>query len=147
MSSTKLLKQNFENLLTVYYIVVIKLWLRGERSWGTEIMSGTTDNGVAGTHNVQPTITECKLYKRRWLMLVLFVLCSMINAVQWIQYSIISNVVIRFYNVSSFAVDFTSIVYMITYIPLIFPASWILEKKVNIIHRYLYFKHNWQYDQ
>ncbi|XP_060867819.1 heme transporter FLVCR2-like [Metopolophium dirhodum] len=92
-------------------------------------MSGTTDNGVTGTHNVQPTITECKLYKRRWLMLVLFVLCSMINAVQWIQYSIISNVVIRFYNVSSFAVDFTSIVYMITYIPLIFPASWILEKK------------------
>lgn len=138
MSSTKLLKQNFENVLTVYYIVVIKLWHRGKRSWGTEIMSGTTDNGVTGTHNLQTNFIECKLYKRRWLMLVLFVLCSMINAVQWIQYSIISNVVIRFYNVSSFAVDFTSIVYMITYIPLIFPASWILEKKVNIIHTYIH---------
>jgi len=122
---------------------VIKLWHRGKQSWGTKIMSGPTDNGVTGTHNVQPTITECKLYKRRWLMLVLFVLCSMINAVQWIQYSIISNVIIKFYKVSSFAVDFTSIVYMVTYIPLIFPASWILEKMVNIIHTY--FKFNWLY--
>uniref|UniRef100_A0A2S2PT36 Choline/ethanolamine transporter FLVCR1 n=1 Tax=Schizaphis graminum TaxID=13262 RepID=A0A2S2PT36_SCHGA len=89
---------------------------------------GTMDCGVTGNNNIQPIITECKLYKRRWLMLILFVLCSMINAVQWIQYSIISNVIIKFYNVSSFAVDFTSIIYMVTYIPLIFPASWILEK-------------------
>ncbi|XP_025196974.1 feline leukemia virus subgroup C receptor-related protein 2-like [Melanaphis sacchari] len=87
------------------------------------------DCGVTGNNNLQPIITECKLYKRRWLMLVLFVLCSMISAVQWIQYSIISNVIMKFYKVSSFTVDFTSIVYMVTYIPLIFPASWILEKK------------------
>ncbi|XP_050423712.1 feline leukemia virus subgroup C receptor-related protein 2-like [Adelges cooleyi] len=78
---------------------------------------------------LQPiVITECKLYKRRWSMLGLFVLCSMCNAAQWIQYSIISNVITKFYDVSTFAVDFTSIVFMVTYIPLIFPASWILDK-------------------
>lgn len=61
----------------------------------------------------------------------MFVACSMANAVQWIQYSIISDVIIKFYGVSSFAVDFTSIVYMVTYIPLVFPASWILDKMVS----------------
>ncbi|KAE9540693.1 hypothetical protein AGLY_003938 [Aphis glycines] len=90
---------------------------------------GTIDCVVTGNNNVQPIVTECKLYRRRWLMLILFVLCSMINAVQWIQYSIISNVIIKFYDVTNVEVDFTSIVYMVTYIPLIFPASWILEKK------------------
>jgi len=95
-------------------------------------MSGATDYGVGGTQNVQPvTVTDCKLYKRRWPMLLLFVLCSMANAVQWIQYSIISNVIMKFYDVSSFAVDFTSIVYMVSYIPLIFPASWILDRMVR----------------
>lgn len=96
-------------------------------------MSGKTDYGVPMTQTVQPALTECKLYKRRWPMLILFVLCSMANAVQWIQYSIISDVIQHFYDVSSFTVNFTSILYMVTYIPLIFPASWILDKKVNII--------------
>lgn len=92
------------------------------------------DHGTAGVqNNIQPTITDCKLYKRRWPMLLLFVLCSMANAIQWIQYSIIPTVIMNFYNVSSFTVDLTSIVYMITYIPLIFPASWILDKMVIII--------------
>lgn len=81
-------------------------------------------------------VTDCKLYKRRWPMLGLFVLCSMVNAGQWIQYSIITDIVMRFYGVSSFAVDFTSLVYMITYIPLIIPASWILDKMVNSINNY-----------
>lgn len=91
--------------------------------------------GVAVTMDSQnlPSVCvmECKLYKRRWLMLVLFVMCSMVNALQWIQYSIISDVITKFYNVSNYAVDLTSIVYMVTYIPLVFPASWVLEKMVN----------------
>lgn len=96
------------------------------------VMTGKTDFKVTVTQTIQPPVlTECKLYKRRWPMLILFVLCSMANAVQWIQYSIISDVVQHFYDISSFTVNLTSIVFMVTYIPLIFPASWILDKKVN----------------
>lgn len=80
---------------------------------------------------INVTTIDCKLYKRRWSMLILFVMCSMANAVQWIQYSIITNVIMKFYDVTSFDVNLTSIVYMVTYIPLIFPASWILDKKVH----------------
>lgn len=71
---------------------------------------------------------EIKIYKKRWLMLILFVLYSASNAMQWIQYSIIANIVTRYYNVSSFLIDMTSMIFMITYIPLIFPASYLLDK-------------------
>ncbi|KAG7203314.1 hypothetical protein KM043_010403 [Ampulex compressa] len=77
----------------------------------------------------QPTqVAETKIYKKRWLILMIFVLYSAGNSVQWIQYSIISNIVVRYYNVSSFFVDMTSMIYMITYIPFIFPASYLLDK-------------------
>jgi hypothetical protein len=74
---------------------------------------------------------EFKTYKRKWIVLGLFVLYSASNAMQWIQYSIIADVIHKFYDVEYFAIDWTSMIYMITYIPLIFPASWILNKKVR----------------
>ncbi|XP_077299104.1 histamine transporter [Arctopsyche grandis] len=71
---------------------------------------------------------EYKLYKRRWLVLFIFVLYSASNAMQWIQYAIIADVIMDYYNTSSIWVDWTSMIFMITYIPLIFPASWMLDK-------------------
>lgn len=76
-----------------------------------------------------PLLVETKLYWRRWFILGLFVFHSMSNAFQWIQYSIIANVVTEYYQVETFAVDWTSMIYMVVYIPLIFPASWLLEVK------------------
>lgn len=73
-------------------------------------------------------VERCRLYRRRWVMLLIFVLYSMSSAMQWIQYSIITNIVVKFYGVSAQAVNWTSMIYMITYIPLIFPASWFLDK-------------------
>lgn len=70
-------------------------------------------------------------------MLVLFVLYSASNAMQWIQYSIIANIVMHYYSVSSFLINMTSMIYMITYIPLIFPASYLLDKFVSITLFYL----------
>ncbi|XP_070511489.1 choline/ethanolamine transporter flvcr2b isoform X2 [Cardiocondyla obscurior] len=71
---------------------------------------------------------EIRVYKRRWQILILFVVYSASNAMQWIQYSIISNIIMKYYNVSDYTVDMTSMIYMITYIPLIFPASYLLDK-------------------
>ncbi|XP_076659654.1 choline/ethanolamine transporter flvcr2a isoform X2 [Halictus rubicundus] len=73
-------------------------------------------------------VVETKVYKRRWLILMIFVLYSASNAMQWIQYSIIANIVMNYYKVSSFSVDMTSMIFMITYIPFIFPASYLLDK-------------------
>ena len=76
--------------------------------------------------NMRPVDTQ--LYKRRWVMLFLFTSYSMCNAFQWIQYAIINNIFKRFYNVNSFAIDWMSMVFMLTYIPVIFLAIWLLDK-------------------
>ncbi|XP_017790726.1 PREDICTED: uncharacterized MFS-type transporter C09D4.1-like isoform X2 [Habropoda laboriosa] len=80
------------------------------------------------SHRVLSEVTETKVYKRRWLILMIFVLYSASNAMQWIQYSIIANIVMFYYQVSDMMVDMTSLIYMITYIPLIFPASYLLDR-------------------
>ncbi|KAL0967454.1 hypothetical protein UPYG_G00252440 [Umbra pygmaea] len=72
---------------------------------------------------------ETKLYLGRFAVLAVFSLYSLVNAFQWIQYSIIANVFTHFYGVSSDKIDLLSIVYMVAYIPLIFPATWLLDKK------------------
>lgn len=68
-----------------------------------------------------------KVYKKRFLILLLFCLYSMINSFQWIEYSSLTNVISQFYNVDNMAVNWTSVIYMVTYIPFILPASWLLE--------------------
>ena len=75
--------------------------------------------------------TEFKAYKMRWLILTLFVMYSASNAFQWTQLVIITNILEKYYNVSTFAVSWTSLLFMVTYIPLIFPASWLLQTKVS----------------
>ncbi|KAF7996263.1 hypothetical protein HCN44_001895 [Aphidius gifuensis] len=78
----------------------------------------------------QPThqAVETKIYPMRWAVLAIFVFYSASNAAQWIQYSIIPDVVKKHYGVSDLTVDMTSMIYMITYIPFIFPASYFLDK-------------------
>ncbi|XP_031621871.1 feline leukemia virus subgroup C receptor-related protein 2 [Contarinia nasturtii] len=71
---------------------------------------------------------EFQVYTRRWIVLAIFTLYSASNALQWIQYSIIANIVEKYYNVSNNWVNWTSMIFMIIYIPLIFPASWFLDK-------------------
>lgn len=70
-----------------------------------------------------------RLYRRRWLIVLLFSSYSLCNSYQWIQYGIINNIFLRFYNVSAFAIDWLSMVYMLTYIPFVFPVTWLLDRK------------------
>ncbi|XP_072313888.1 choline/ethanolamine transporter flvcr2a [Eucyclogobius newberryi] len=74
-------------------------------------------------------LMETKLYKRRWLMLLIFSLCSMSNAFMWLQYSIISDIFMHFYSIDSLAIDWLSMIYFLTYIPFILPVTWMLDKR------------------
>lgn len=71
---------------------------------------------------------EVRLFKRRWLVLLLFSIYSGTNAFNWIQYPIISNVVTKFYNVTEERIDWMSLVYMWVYVPLVFPVTFLLER-------------------
>ncbi|XP_054443596.1 heme transporter FLVCR1 [Pteronotus mesoamericanus] len=74
-------------------------------------------------------VPRTALSARRFVVLLIFSLYSLVNAFQWIQYSIISNVFEGFYGVSSLHIDWLSMVYMLTYVPLIFPATWLLDTR------------------
>jgi FLVCR family feline leukemia virus subgroup C receptor-related protein len=75
-------------------------------------------------------VLKCKVYKRRWLILLIFVLFCIVSTSQWTQYAIINNIVIRYYNVESVYVEWTAVIYMAVYVPAIIPALIFLEKKV-----------------
>ncbi|XP_017266820.1 feline leukemia virus subgroup C receptor-related protein 2 isoform X2 [Kryptolebias marmoratus] len=74
-------------------------------------------------------LMETKLYKRRWVMLFLFSLYSMSNALMWLQYGIISDIFMRFYDIDSLAIDWLSMIYFLTYIPLVLPVTWLLDSR------------------
>ncbi|KAM8846841.1 choline/ethanolamine transporter flvcr2b-like isoform 2-T2 [Synchiropus picturatus] len=72
---------------------------------------------------------ETALYRRRWMVVLLFSSYSLCNSFQWIQYGIISNIFMKFYSVDAFTINWMSMIYMLTYIPFIFPVTWLLDRK------------------
>ena len=80
---------------------------------------------------VETETEEYTVYSLRWVMLAMFVLYSASNAFQWTQLVIITSILEKYYGVTTLAVYWTSMIYMVLYIPLIFPASWLLDKKVR----------------
>ena len=73
--------------------------------------------------------TETKIYRRRWLMLFIFSGLSASNAFMWLQYGIISNIFVRFYDIDMLAIDWLAMIYFLSYIPLIVPVLWLLDKR------------------
>ncbi|KAG9436236.1 feline leukemia virus subgroup C receptor-related protein 2 [Apis mellifera carnica] len=71
---------------------------------------------------------ETKVYKKRWLILSLFIVYTGMSNFQWIQYSIVSNIVRRYYGVSSLAVDWTAMAFMAYYLIFIYPATYMVNR-------------------
>lgn len=74
---------------------------------------------------------EFKVYKRRWVVLALYIAYGVISAFHWIQYSIITDVIVHYYGVSSLAVNWTSVIFMLAYVVTIIPATWFYNKIVS----------------
>lgn len=107
-----------------------------------------TQNKITDNHFQLNTITndlcmennpsnQIKVYFKRWIILAIFCLITLINAFNWIGYNIIQDVTIEFYNSSLpndaadkiDAVNWFSMIYMLGYVILIFPAMFLVEKK------------------
>lgn len=67
-------------------------------------------------------------FAKRWFILALFCILSATNGFQSLEYTIINDLLIQYYNVSSLAIDWTSMIYMVVYVLFIFPATWFLDK-------------------
>nr|XP_042910306.1 feline leukemia virus subgroup C receptor-related protein 1 isoform X2 [Parasteatoda tepidariorum] len=70
-----------------------------------------------------------KLYKRRFLMLFVFMLCSMMNGVPQYQYTVVADIISCYYGVSLNDVNWASVVYMVAFLPLVFPVMYLMDTK------------------
>ncbi|XP_026277163.1 uncharacterized MFS-type transporter C09D4.1-like [Frankliniella occidentalis] len=75
-----------------------------------------------------PPDAEVRVYRRRWLLLGLFASVIALNAVPWLQYCVIEDVVVRYYSVPEEVVEWTSLVFNVTAMLLAFPAAWLLGR-------------------
>ena len=68
-----------------------------------------------------------KLYGYRWVVLAVFMFINMTIQVLWISYAPITGPAANFYQVSDLQIGFLSMIFMIAFIPLSIPASWIID--------------------
>ncbi|XP_033972418.1 LOW QUALITY PROTEIN: feline leukemia virus subgroup C receptor-related protein 2-like [Trematomus bernacchii] len=74
-------------------------------------------------------VMETKCTSGDGSLLFIFSAYSMGNAFMWLQYSIIGDIIMRFYNIDSLAIDWLSMIFFLTYIPLILPVMWVLDNR------------------
>eukprot|EP00347_Sterkiella_histriomuscorum_P001701 403371011 len=70
-----------------------------------------------------------KLYARRYYMLVLFSICTMMNGAGWISFAPLSDVLKSTYGVSIFVINYMSQVFMVVFVPMNFPSVAALDKR------------------
>ncbi|XP_046877344.1 feline leukemia virus subgroup C receptor-related protein 2 isoform X4 [Hypomesus transpacificus] len=104
-------------------------WTPGPLGKAVPIVSWKSPEMSCGDKAKQVPKMETKIYRRRWVMLFLFSGLSASNAFMWLQYGIISNIFMRFYDIDMLAIDWLSMIYFLSYIPLLVPVLWLLDTR------------------
>jgi MFS family permease len=68
-----------------------------------------------------------KVYGYRWIMLVVFMFIVAINQLLWITFASVTTDAVKFYNVSDLSIGLLSMIFMIVYIVISIPASWVID--------------------
>ncbi|MBN2044195.1 MAG: MFS transporter [Anaerolineales bacterium] len=68
-----------------------------------------------------------KLYAYRWVVLAVFMFINLTIQILWISYAPVTGDAARFFGVTDLQIGLLSMVFMIAFIPLSIPASWIID--------------------
>ncbi len=68
-----------------------------------------------------------KVYAYRWIVLVAFMLITAVNQLLWITFAAVTSDAVKFYNVSDLSIGILSMSFMIVYIVVSIPASWVID--------------------
>lgn len=71
--------------------------------------------------------TEFRVYGYRWIMLSVFMLAIAVNQVMWITFAPITSDATVYYGVSDLEIGILSMCFMIVYLFVSIPASWIID--------------------
>ncbi len=74
------------------------------------------------------TQTNFRVYRTRWFMLVIYMLLVAANQLLWITFAPITGDATRFYGVSDLSIGILSMSFMIVFVIVSIPASWIIDK-------------------
>ena len=70
---------------------------------------------------------QYKLYPYRWAVLAVFMFINLTIQTLWISYAPITGPAAKFYGVTDLNIGFLSMVFMIAFIPLSIPVSWVID--------------------
>jgi len=73
--------------------------------------------------------TGFKVYSYRWVVLLVYFLLNAILQVQWITFAPITSEAVAFYNVPAIQIDLLSLIFMIVYVFVCIPASYIIDTR------------------
>jgi cyanate permease len=68
-----------------------------------------------------------KVYSYRWIILTVFMMAVAINQLMWITFAPITSIAVDYYKVSDIGIGLLSMIFMIVYIIVSIPASWIID--------------------
>jgi MFS family permease len=68
-----------------------------------------------------------KVYRYRWVMLLVFMFAVAVTQLLWITFASITTDAVKFYNVSDLSIGLLSMIFMIVYIVVSVPASWVID--------------------
>jgi MFS family permease len=71
--------------------------------------------------------TTFKVYSYRWVILLTFMLAALFNQLLWITFAPITGSAAAFYGVSDLSIGLLSMSFMIVYLVVSIPASWVID--------------------
>jgi fucose permease len=71
--------------------------------------------------------TEFRIYGYRWVMLSVYMIAIAVNQIMWITFAPITRDAAAFYGVSDLQIGILSMSFMIVYLIVSIPASWIID--------------------
>jgi len=72
--------------------------------------------------------SDFKIYRIRWIMLTVYMFMVAVNQLLWITFAPITGDATKYYGVSDLRIGILSMCFMIVYIVVSIPASWIIDK-------------------
>ncbi len=72
-------------------------------------------------------ITQYTVYRYRWIVLLSFMVVVALNQLLWITFAPITDEAVRYYGVSDLAIGLLSLSFLIVYILVSIPASWVID--------------------
>ncbi len=70
---------------------------------------------------------QYRVYGYRWVVLLVFMAVAILNQLMWITFASITSSAADYYSVSDLSIGFLSMIFMIVYLVVSFPASWVID--------------------